>query len=223
MRLLFAALVFLTGGLLGCDSASNDDSAGATVVLSIAPVQTASKGAGHISYTRVRILLRTIQFHHRGDANDDSTDFRVEPLVAELSLDGTPTTLDVADIEPGSYHKISFRVHKPDDTEQLTDSDFRDGDSGNDRYSVIVEGMFEDQPFTYRSRKSFHQQVTLDPDLVIDGTETGSVEVSLEVDLSGWFMDSQGQLLSPMDVSGSGRSQIDKSIRDSFRGRGPAS
>lgn len=222
MRLFFSILVFLTSGLLGCDSFSNDDtSEGATVILSIAPVQTAFKGAEHVSFTRVRILLRTIQFHHRTDADDDSTDFRVEPLVAELSLDGTPTTLEVAEIDPGTYHKISFRVHKADSSEQLPDPDFRDGASDNERYSVLVEGMFDGQPFTYQSRKAFHQQVTLDPDLIIDGTEITPLEVSLQVDLSGWFIDNRGEPISPLDLAGSARSLIDKSIRDSFHGKGP--
>ena len=60
------------------------------------------------------------------------------------------------------------------------------------------------------------QQVDFDEDIVIDES-TVDVNVTLLVDVSTWFQDDNGNELDPNDASGSNTSQIDKSIRESFR------
>lgn len=214
--------LLLAGFLLlsGCDSDSMSDPDEARVSLSLVTtgLVSASKGGDHITITSARILIRAIQFHARdGDTIGDSLDFRTEPLVMQLSLDATANEVAVATIPNGSYHKISFRIHKPEDDETPPDPDFKIGSSGNERFSVIVEGEFEGATFTYRSTKSMHQRLFLPEDLVIDGTETGPLNVTLIIDMSNWFFSKDGELLDPTSESGGNRSRIDKSIRESFR------
>lgn len=206
--------------LTSCDTveplADND------VRVSLGLVTTSSNAASKIGIesldiTSVKILLRTIQFHARtDDSGSDSLVFHTDPIVAQLELDGTPTELTVADLPIGSYYKMSFRIHKPEGNETPPDPDFKIGTSGKERFSVLVNGTIDGQPYVYRSSKAMHQIVDLEDDLVID-ENTVSANVSLQVDLSKWFMDKDGQVLDPNDTSGGNESRIDKSIRDSFR------
>ena len=221
-RFLMSGILMAGAVLLSsCDTVGpQSDSGVARVTLSLVTTGngTASKGASQsIDITSAKILLRTIQFHARDDdSGSDSLEFRTAPIVAQLSLDGTPTELAVADLPLGSYHKVSFRIHKPDDNEMPPDPDFKIGTSGNERFSIIVEGSFNGQPYIYRSSKSMHQIVDFEEDLVID-ENTGDANVSLLVNLSEWFVDRNGQVLDPNDTSKGNESRIDKSIRDSFR------
>lgn len=213
--ILAFAVVFV-----GCDSNNNAMEDTASVSLSIVAVNggVASKGASAAAeVTAAKALLRTIQFHARDDGSDeDSLDFRSETMVAELNLDASPLELAVSNIPFGTYHKVSFRIHKPDSAETPPDSDFKIGESGDERFSVIVDGMYDANPFTYRSSKSMQQKVDFEEDLVVDET-TGDINVTLLVDVSTWFKDRDGNDLDPTDDRSSNTSEIDKSIRESFR------
>lgn len=214
----------LTIGLLvaGCDSSSSDSSS-ATVSLTIAPVSASAQMAALgkstgvvVEITSVKVLLRTIQFHHRAD--DDSLSFRTEPVVAELNLDGTPTVLAVAEVPEGAYHKVSFRVHKPEASETLIDPDFRIGTSGNERFSVIVEGFVDGEAFLYRSTKTMQQKLTFEEDLVIDADSAPSLSIPLTIDLATWFIGRDGSVLDPRTANAN---LIDDPIRESFKAGRP--
>lgn len=215
---IVAVVVFTV--FAGCDSQGVGSDDTVRVTLSIMAVNSgpATKSASSIAeVTAAKVLLRTIQFHARDlDEETEGVEFRSDPLVAQLNLDESPLELSVAEIPFGTYHKVSFRIHKPEDGETPPDSDFKIGESGNERFSVIVDGIFEAIPFQYRSSKSMQQQVDFDEDIVIDES-TVDVNVTLLVDVSTWFQDDNGNELDPTDASGSNTSQIDKSIRESFR------
>lgn len=208
--------------LAGCDSVESNDTDSARISLSIAATNfgpAAKNGSSVAQIDRVRILLRTIQFHKRDDDDGaEGEEFRSDPMVIDLPLDGTPLEIAVADIPDGSYHKVSFRIHKPDAVEELPEGgeEFRIGESGNERFSVIVDGVVDAQDFQYRSSKSMQQKVDFEADLVID-ENTGDVNVTLLVDVSTWFVDESETFLDPFNTSGSNTSAIDKSIRESFR------
>jgi len=204
----------------GCDSQGVGSDDTVRVTLSIMAVNSgpaAKSGSSIAEVTAAKVLLRTIQFHARDlDEETEGVEFRSDPLVAVLDLDGMPIELTVAEIPIGTYHKVSFRIHKPADGETPPDSDFKIGESGNERFSVIVDGMLDSFPFQYRSSKSMQQQVDFEEDLVIDETMF-DVKVTLLVDVSTWFMDGDGNELDPTDDSASNTSRIDQSIRESFR------
>lgn len=215
---IVAVVVFTV--FAGCDSQGVGSDDTVRVTLSIMAVNSgpAAKSASSTAeVTAAKVLLRTIQFHARDlDEETEGVEFRSDPLVAVLDLNGMPIELTVAEIPFGTYHKVSFRIHKPEDGQTPPDSDFKIGESGNERFSVIVDGMLDGFPFQYRSSKSMQQQVDFEEDLVIDETMV-DVKVTLLVDVSTWFMDDDGNELDPTDDSASNTSRIGQSIRESFR------
>lgn len=235
LKFSFLPLLFVAFGLMGCDSGSSitgaasegiDDTPvslsfsmvdGATFASANAGAATAFGKSATIDLTRVRLLLRTIKFH--SDDDDRYADFRTAPTVVELNMNGLSTEIEVADIAQGTYEKVSFRIHKPDENEVLPAGfeDFRVGSSGNERFSMIIEGTFDGTPFVYRSSKSMQQQVDLNPDLIVDDTFAGPLNVAMQVDVSGWFVDRNGNTLDPTTDSERIANEIDRSIRESFR------
>jgi hypothetical protein len=222
MRSFVVVGLFVVVLLSGCDGSEVISADEVPVSLSLASsselINSASKNGGHVEFSSAKLLVREIQFHARDEASDgDSLDFRTESLVINLRTDSVVTEVAVESIPIGVYHKVSFRIHKPDEDETPPDPDFKTGQSGQERYSVIVDGQFGDAPFTYRSSKAMHQTISLPEDLVIDGSETEPINLTLLVDLDAWFVGNGGQELDPNSTSNGTISQIDKSIRDSFR------
>lgn len=210
----FVGLLMTTLLFVGCEESESELSTSASLSFAVPNAGTAMKAAdNHVSLDTVKILLKTIQFHNENE--DDSLDFKTEPQILNLDLSGGVNTLATAEIPVGSYHKVSFRIHKPEDNEDPGDSDFYESSSGNDRYSVVVKGHVGETPFTFRSRKTSKQRVDLNPALVIE-EEGSEVNVTLTVDVASWFMDEDGNELDPLDEGD--ENDIDDAIRRSFRG-----
>jgi len=180
----------------------------------IATVSSKSNSAVNgVSVDSAKILVRELKFHT--DDEDDIEEFRTESFVMRLTPGTIANEVAVNNIPFGVYDKVSFRIHKPESDETPPDPDFKEGDSGQERFSVIVYGNYNGESFTYRSNKSFQQKVELNPDLVVDENSAPEINVALSVDLNTWFIDRDGNQLNPFDENN--ESKIDKTIRDSFR------
>lgn len=160
-----------------------------------------------------RILVRSVKLHHINDA--DSMDFKSDSFVLTLDPDNPAREVALSQIPFGVYNKFSFRIHKPEDGETPPDPDFMESASGKDRYSVILNGSYNGEPFEFKFRKSFRQKVDLNPDLVIDEASPASINVTLEVDLNSWFTDDDGNFINP--TSEDAEEEIEDAIKRSFR------
>lgn len=213
--LIPSAVIFFTGG---CEEnpAGGEEEGPATASLSFVVGDSSPLAKGltsHVQIDTAKILLRTIQFHNEGDS--DSLDFKTESFVLDLDLSGGLNTVAVQEIPEGSYNKVSFRIHKPEEFEDVGDPDFYEGDSGSERFSVVVKGMYGGQPFTFKSRRTAKQRINIQPALMITDTTT-AVNVTLSVDVHSWFVDpDDGALLNPTDEGD--ESAIDDAIKESFR------
>lgn len=215
-RTLSLTLLAATLGLAGCSAPTESENmASATLSFVVGDNSGLVKSlASHVTVSSAKVMLKTIQFHSTSD--DDSLDFKSEPLVVELDLAGGLTTVGPIDIPVGEYNKVSFRLHKPDSSENSLDPDFYESASGSDRYSVVVTGIHSDTTFVFKSRRTANQRLEFDPPLVITDT-TGTVNVTLSVDLNSWFVDSNtGADLNPSDDGD--ETKIDNAISKSFRG-----
>lgn len=218
-RLLLAPLV-LSVLFAGCD-ATGTDGEQPSLSLSFAvkqATQSTQKKNDHVAISEAKMLIREIEFKNDledDDIPDDSLDFSTDPLVVVLNLDGSLNEVAVSDAEPGSYDEIRFDVHKPEDNETPPDPEFKTGDSGNERFSVIIRGTCDGQEFVYRSNENMKQELELTTPLVIDG-DTGNLNVTLTVDLSQWFTDEDGNPINPANPDN--ENAIDESIKRSFEG-----
>ena len=223
IRILIASLA-LAFTLTGCDTTGSD---GDQPVLSLsfvakntgnvakATLGTAEKSS-HVTITSAKMLVRKIEFKNDLEDDglaDDSLDFETGPFVVELNLDGSLNTVAVNNVPAGQYDEVEFDVHKPEDNETPPDPDFKIGTSGDERFSIIIQGIYDGEDFTYRSSENMDQELELLSPLNIT-EDTGSINVTLTVDLSEWFVDENGSPLDP--TSGANENAIDESIERSF-------
>jgi hypothetical protein len=202
--------VLLVTFAMGCTDNGPDAPASAeNVSLTIQPAGVPISKITHetLHLTSVKILLKDIKFSRA--ASDDSTEISAGPMVVALNLDGTRTEITAVRVPPGVYDRIRFTVHKPEDSDSLADPDFRTGSSGNERFSVIITGLFHDVPFTFRSRESSAQTLQLSAPISV--SEEGTVNVTLKVDPYLWFRQA-GVILDPINQG----KLIDDLIKQSF-------
>jgi len=162
-----------------------------------------------LQLTSVKVLLKRARLHL--STSEDSADIQEGPLAVVLNPGGAKTDITLSTIPEGSYDRIRFRLHKPEDTEPIPDPEFRSGASGDERYSVIVRGTWNGMPFRFRSRQNAEQEHEIRPPLRVTA---GSVaEVALVVDPYSWF-EGPGGTLDPTLEQNAGL--IDERIRESF-------
>lgn len=157
-----------------------------------------------------KFLIETVRLHR---SNDSST-VKLGPFRVYINLSGTLTQWGINGIPAGTYDKISFKIHKHNPgAEPLPDNDSDFVNTiGPVGYSAIIGGTFDGNNFVYRSPKSAHQKVNIDPPLIIP--EGGTVyNATLVVQWRKWFL-KNGYYMDPRDPAN--ENDIDNNIKDSF-------
>lgn len=167
-------------------------------------------GANTLVLTRVAIVLREVELERAGDECDSSgsgnscRDFEVGPVLVELPLNGSVKQLFVAqNVPPGVYDEVEFEIHKPrggggaaDEQFILAHPDFRD-------VSIRVEGTFNGEGFVFLQDLDEEQEVELVPPLVVEAG-SGSVNLTLVLDVTTWFAGAGGALIDPRTANKGG-------------------
>jgi hypothetical protein len=210
---MFALL--LVGALLvgGCTDQSTSPQAGENVTLSIGVAPSGSTRAANNNAAAIesaKILLKNIKFHRF--PSDNGQDIKVGPFVVDLNLAGSLNTVAAAKVPAGQYDRVKFTLHKPEEFEPIPDQEFREGTSGQLRFSVIVRGTYNGQTFVYKSRENASQEIRFAKPITV--ADDGMVNVTLIVDTHTWFVQN-GVALDPADPANS--SAIDDAIKASFR------
>lgn len=167
---------------------------------------TTSDRQGIFILDSAKILIKDIKLNVAGGSENN---FKVGPYVAYLSLASVVNIVDTGFIPAGTYDKIKFEIHKPNNNDPIPDPEFRDS---NGNYSVIAKGSYNGIPFIYRSKKSAHQILTTPNVFVV--TESGKTNITLSVNPYSWFI-SNGVYLDPLDPAN--ENDIDNNIKDSFK------
>lgn len=146
------------------------------------------------------------------EVESDSASRRVKagPIVVNLNVEGLNKVMTSGVIPTGTYKKIKFQLHKPEDSETIPDPEFRTGSSGNQRYSFIIKGRYNGTPFVYKSRKTINIVMALNSALNL----TAKSNLTILFDKMRWFQNSSGTI----DPSNSSfEDEIDDNIKNSFR------
>lgn len=218
--LLLAPLVLLFV-ISGCDTtnSTNDDTTSLSLSLAVQNANQTTDNttqSSHLAITEAKILIRKIELESDLEDDgiaDDSLNFETGPMAVNLNLDGSLNPISVNEVPAGRYDEIEFEIHKPEDNETPPDPDFKIGTSGDERFSVIVRGIYNGQDFLYRSTENMEQEIELGSPLVIEERQ-GNINVTLTIDLSRWFVDENGNNLDP--TLEDNRDEIDESIKRSF-------
>lgn len=202
----------------GCDSTEPN---GSTLSLRFSTSNSSQKISNDtITLDSVKILIRDVKLKYETEydegnnhqSDNDEVSVKVGPFIVYLNLDGTTTIFAVNSIPEGTYNEVKFKIHKIEASEIPPDPEFREGDDNSLRYSVIVKGIYDGQPFVYKSRKSAHQKIILNTPIVIEPNTT--TNLTIVVDPSTWFIKGGG-VLNPNDPEN--RNDIDNNIKDSFK------
>lgn len=127
------------------------------------------------------------------------------PVLVSLPLGDTAVTALVNVSAPaGQYDALEFKIHAPRLPE---DSTFLNANAGWDSVSIKVTGTFihgtTQTAFTFTSALEAEQEVGISPPLVVDAS--GTANVTLRFDLSGWFAGAGGVgLVNPADSTNAG-------------------
>jgi hypothetical protein len=196
----------------GCNTT---ESTGSNVSLSFANDTGIPKMNSDIQLTEVKILLRDIKLEKESDSDtldEDETEceaVKTGPVVVKLNLVGLTTDFVVNSIPAGIYDELKFEVHKLESSETPPDPDFKDS---LDLYSVVVRGIYNSNPFIYKSKKSAHQEIEFENMLIVE--DNAVINLTITVDLNSWFY-KEGVLLDPTDPNN--ENDIDHNIEYSFK------
>ena len=136
-------------------------------------------------------------------------DFKTKDFILNVPVDGTPFHITHVQIPAGFYDEMELDIKKPRNSLTIDDPDFRDG---SNRYSLVVNGVFNGINFTFQSDEDFQIDVDFSPHLEITSGQTSVIAIT--IDFEKWFKGKDGEILDPNDLLNT--EQINKNIEDSF-------
>jgi hypothetical protein len=203
------ALVMLV--VLSACSGNNGKSApGSTLSMKVDMSALAKTAGDTVIIESAKVLLKSLKFKTEVE---DSLDYKVGPFIVNLDMAGGITQIAANDIPNGTYNEIKFKIHKPEGTTTISDTDFVAGASSDQHFSVVIRGTYNGTPFMYRSKKEIEQELEINPPLVVTDS-TNDVNATLLIAPAGWFM-KNGNYLDPTNESN--REDIDNNIKRSFK------
>lgn len=209
MQLLTRFLIFFVLAITGCDNStevkSNIVSASFFSESQLNKIQNNS-----LLLTEVKQLIRNLKLDRLED--NGSSDVKIGPFVVHLDPDGFNTGTEVNNIPAGMYKRVKFEMHKLEDNETPPDSEFKDGNSGSERYSLIVKGSYNNEPFVYKSQRTIYQEIEFAPPLTINDSKAFNFKI--KVNPYSWFFEN-GDYINPIDEAN--RSEIEMKIEHSFK------
>ncbi|MEX2477795.1 MAG: hypothetical protein WD357_05130 [Gracilimonas sp.] len=217
---LFTPLIILSGLVLastGCDVANsgNDGPKNVAVKMQLNTNSSAAKfkAISLDSLTEIKFLVEELELE---SVSDDSSDFEVEDLIVNLPLDGSVIELTSQNIPNGLYDEFEMEIENDDDGNNVNDPDFIKG-GDDDGYSMVIKGVYNGEEFMFRTDSDFEIEMDLNPPLEISDA-SGSPSVAINIDPSGWFVDSSGNTLDPNDPAN--KEAIEENIENSFEAEG---
>ena len=240
-RPILAGLAALSAAACGDSSTGPDGTV--PVSLSVAVARTApaaaallpttrqevyEDGANTLVIDRVALVVREVELERLSDDDcddldddgrsddDDCEEFEAGPFLLELPLDGSVEQAFVLDVEPDTYKELEFEIHKPGDDDAEERAFVREHPDFDD-VSIRVEGTWNGRSFVFLQDMSAEQEIDLVPNLVVT-EDSGPVNVTLSLDISGWFRDRSGGLIDPATANEGGENEdrVEDNIERSF-------
>lgn len=209
-------LMFTFFGVMILSGCSNDETSPAgnspnstdNLTMSIMSDETVTD-ANEIAITEAKCLIGEVELET--EPSSSSIHLPVSPFVVNLNSINTAQLIASVNIPQGSYNKIKFQIHKPEDNETPPDPEFKTGNSGNQRFSVIIKGTYNGNSFIYKSRKSVNLVFSLNNLLTVG---QNSRNLTVLTNPSQWFINN-GSIIDPRNSSF--ENMIDDNIKNSFK------
>lgn len=177
-------------------------------------------GTDTLILTRVQLVMRQIELKRSdvtactSSGDPGCEEVEIGPSLVDLPLTPGPEQAFAVELPVGTYDRIDFEVHKVGS--DSADLQFLLQHPGFADVSIRVEGTFNGTAFVFLSDVDEEQEFTLVPELVV--SETASRNVTIFVDVNGWFRRADGSLVDPVSANTGGvnESLVSNNIKDSF-------
>lgn len=156
--------------------------------------------------TSAKALINEVEVEN----SSPGVEVHLAPFVINFNGSGTLQEILGARIPAGTYSKIKFKLHKPEDNETPPDPEFKEGTSGNQRFSFIIKGTFNGSSFVYKSKQSASLIINFISPV---NFSTDKRNITLIFNKRSWFYKSG--LRDPRNPSF--ENEIDDNIRTSFK------
>jgi hypothetical protein len=214
LTIFFAALILI---LSGCSDSSitgtNTNNNGGTddnVSVSLKSDDNAGNNPqGSVVITEAKALVTEVEFEKEG--TEEEVELHGPAFVIHFDLNGGISQILSTKIPAGNFTKVKFQIHKPEDTETIPDNDFREGTSGNQRYSFIIKGTYNGNAFVYKSRKSANLVINFNKTISL---QNSSINLTMLFNKLGWFRSGQTEI-DPRDPQH--ENEIDDNLKNSFK------
>lgn len=192
----------------------------------IAASETYTLGGTTLVFSRVQLVLREIELKRteasssclddsRGGPDDDCEEVQFGPVLLDLPLNGSTSQVVTVTADTGTYRELEFEVHKPEDDGR--DAAFLAQHPDFRRVSIRAEGTWNGVPFVFLSDLGVEQELDLVPPLRIEAA--GNTDLTLQVDLRSWFLNSGGTALINPATANKGQAAeglVKENIKRSF-------
>jgi hypothetical protein len=190
---------------MGTVSLSLATGSGGTLTADVRPAfsLTQTSGSNTLVIDSAQVVLRKVELEAQDaqcttdgtpDSQDGCEEFESGPTLVSLPLDGSVEQMVALDVPAGSYSELKFQVHAP--TADSADQAFLQDHPGYQGVSILVGGTFNGADFVFTTNMDVQQEKALNPPLVVDGS-SATTNVTLSMDVSKWFMASDGSLIDP--------------------------
>jgi hypothetical protein len=154
---------------------------------------------------------------------DACESFNAGPYLLNLPLDGGVEQAFSVTVDTGTYDQLRVKLHAPRTDGDQKDLDFLAAHPEFSGLSIRAWGTFNGGPqFSFESSVSSRQRIAFIPPISVgDPAAPGtpqSVSVTIRIDLSGWFLDANGNLVDPATANPAGANEtlVSENIQRSF-------
>lgn len=210
------AILSIFGLLAGCsDNSSNPTSSNSngnnttTNNIGISMMQNDNLSdyfADTLIITEAKGLVNEIEIENQSPG----ISIHVTPFVIYFNSNGSIQEIIGGQIPAGNYSKIKFKIHKPEENETPPDPEFKEGTSGNLRYSFIIKGTYNGNSFIYKSKQSANLLINLSSPVSFSSTKRN---ITVLFNKKSWFY--KNGLKDPRNPSN--ENEIDDNIKSSFK------
>jgi len=206
-----------TDGTTGTMSLSLTARGGAAAVTTSGDSTMITLGNDTVIVRSVDLVLREIELK-RADViacdavedNGDCQEFETGPVLLSLPLGSAAITQLVSVVAPaGTYDKFEFEIHKPNSGDDATFLAAHPDFAG---VSIRVTGTYSQagarRDFTFTSDVDQGEEAGLVPPVTVQ--EGGAVNITLRVDISGWFLN--GSKTALIDPASANKGQPNESL-----------
>lgn len=179
----------------------------------VARAETFTDGTNELIVDYAALVVREIELERLLDddcdllegSDDECEEFEVGPFLLELPLDGTVDQVFTIEVRPDTYDELEFEIHKPgDDTPE--ERDFVLANPDFDDVSIRVEGTWNGTAFVFLQDLNAEQEIEFASPLVV-AEGAAPLNVTLSLDISGWFKNGSGGLIDPATANKGGENE----------------